>query len=427
MSMMPLSAALLIYSRPLWEQTHAVIQNLPVRIALESNELGDADDLLDRIEPHHADVVVIEASRLTLPLEEFVRRLRDTASQPSVFVVHTEASPQLILEAIRAGAAEYLYSPLGDTLRDAFERLSQTRAKNSAGVGGGLGRIFGFLSAKGGCGATTLVAHVAPVLAKNLASSTLLADFDFDAGLLRFIMKARASWSVRDALDNMHRMDSNYWKKLVCPHDSRLDIIPAPDELAARRPAGAQETSHLMRFIRSTYPATVIDFGRHVSVAALDALSELDTLYVVTTLNLETLDHAKDCLNLIEQRGLPLSRVKVLVNRLPEKGSPDPKGVVDYLGVPAAACFTSDTESLYDAWSEGRLLDPGTKLGREFHALAASMTSRVRGEAEASNAKARPAAAPGAMGRIFSFFGSSNKTANSRAVTNTAVPQGVAK
>ncbi len=32
---MPLSAALLIYNRQLWEQTNAVIQNLPVRIALE--------------------------------------------------------------------------------------------------------------------------------------------------------------------------------------------------------------------------------------------------------------------------------------------------------------------------------------------------------------------------------------------------------
>jgi pilus assembly protein CpaE len=412
MSVMPLSTALLIYSRPLWEQAHAVIQNLPVRIALESNELNDVDDLLDRIDRHRADVVLVEANRLPMPLEEFVGRLRETVSQPAVFVVHTEASPQYILEALRAGAAEFLYMPLADRLTEAFERLSENRLKAGGGAAG-LGRIFGFLSAKGGCGATTLVAHVAPVLSKNLGSSTLLTDFDFDAGILRFIMKCRGSWSVRDALDNMHRMDSNYWKKLVSSHDGRLDILPSPDDLAARRPGGAQETSHLMRFIRSTYRACVIDFGRHVSVAALDSLPELDTLYLVTTLDLDTLDHAKDCLNLIERRGFPTSRVKIVFNKIPAKGAPDPRGVEKYLGSPAAASITADAESLYDAWSEGRFLETNTKLGRDFHSLAGSMAARVRGENEGQPV------APGAVrkpsGGLFSFLGrSSAKQADSK-------------
>jgi pilus assembly protein CpaE len=345
----------------------------------------------------------VEANLLTLPLEEFVRRLRAAASQPAVFVVHAEAAPQYILEAIRAGATEFLFAPLGETLRDAFERLSATRTRNSTGSPAGLGRIFGFLSAKGGCGATTVVSHVAPALARNLGSSTLLADFDFEAGLLRFIMKSRSAWSVRDALDNMHRMDSNYWKKLVSTHDHRLDMIPAPDDLSARRPAGAQETSHLMRFIRSTYQASVIDFGRHVSVAALDSFPELDTLYLVTTLDLDTLEHAKDCLRVIELRGFPMSRVRVLLNRVPERGAPDPKGVEDHLGVPAAVCLTLDVESLYDAWTEGRLLDPSTKLGRELQRLAGSLAARVRGEVETPKAKAKPETA-GPVGRILSLF-----------------------
>ena len=113
--MMPLTAALVISNRSLWEQVHACIQNLPVRIALEQNEPDDVDSLLDRIEKHRADVVLIEAHRLALPLEDFIGRLRDTASQPAVFVLHPDASPQHIMEAIRAGAAEFLKAELRHT------------------------------------------------------------------------------------------------------------------------------------------------------------------------------------------------------------------------------------------------------------------------------------------------------------------------
>lgn len=204
--MMPLTAAFVISNRTVWEQAHACIQNLPVRLAVEQGiGQGDAtemDALLDRIERHRVDVVFVEASRIGLPLEEFVRRIRNTAAQSAVFVLNPDASPELILEALRAGANEYLYPPLADTLRDALHRLSATRSRGGSNTSNALGRIFGFLSARGGCGATTIAVHVATGVARQTGAgpmkpTTLLADFDYDAGLLRFLMKSKtAYWSV---------------------------------------------------------------------------------------------------------------------------------------------------------------------------------------------------------------------------------------
>ena len=78
------------------------------------------------------------------PLEEFVRRLKNTTAQPSVFVLHPDASPELILEALRAGANEYLYPPLAETLKDALERLAGNRSRTGVGGPAGLGKAFGF-------------------------------------------------------------------------------------------------------------------------------------------------------------------------------------------------------------------------------------------------------------------------------------------
>jgi pilus assembly protein CpaE len=412
--MMPLTAALVISNRQLWEQTHACIQNLPVRIALEQNDPDDADALLDRIERHRADVVLIEAHRLALPLEEFIGRLRNTTSQPAVFVLHPEASPQHILDALHAGASEFLYPPLSEKLREAFENLALARGRSSSAPSSGLGRVFGFISAKGGCGATTFACHVAAEVVRQFRQSVLLADLDFEAGLLRFILKSKSAYSVRDALDNMHRMDSSYWKALVSSPGEFLDLIAAPEDLAAKRAGGPQDMAHLMRFLRSMYPVTIVDFGRHFSSSALDCLPELEQLYVFSTVELEALDHAKDAVRAAGERGFGPARVQVLLNRMPERNAPHLKGIENFLGVSPAGVFTEDAASLHDAWSEGRLIEINSRLGREIKAFAGSIVKRAQGErvGQRNGETAGTAAAgPGGVKRLFSHFRKSSRIA----------------
>jgi pilus assembly protein CpaE len=404
--MMPLTAAFVIANRTVWEQAHACIQNLPVRLAVEhgmgQGDESETDALLDRIERHRVDVVLVEASRIAMPLEEFVRRIRSSAAQPAVFVLNPEASPALILEALRAGANEYLYPPLADTLREALQRLSEARSKGGSDTSNALGKIFGFLSARGGCGATTFVVHVATDLARQAKQPMLLADFDFDAGLIRFLMKSKTTYSVRDAIDNLRRIDSSLWKALVSSHGDKLDVIPAPDEVATKRSPEPEESAHMMRFIRSTYPVSIADFGRSVSATALDSLAELEALYLVTTPDFTSLERAKRAIQTVEERRFPSSRLKVLLNRA--GGKPDLEGIERSLGRPCEAIFTNDHMALYDAYSEGRFLAPTTALGKELHALADSIRAQASGEGQGDKV-GKAATAAGAGGkRWYSFL-----------------------
>jgi pilus assembly protein CpaE len=414
--MMPLTAAFVISNRTVWEQAHACIQNLPVRLAVEQgmgqNDTAEMDALLDRIERHRVDVVLVEANRIALPLEEFVRRIRNTAAQSAVFVLSPDASPELILEALRAGANEYLYPPLADTLRDALQRLSAARSKGGSDTSNALGKAFGFLSARGGCGATTIAVHVATGIAHQTAARhtgpgqvkqpILLGDFDFDAGLLRFLMKSKTVYSVRDALDNLRRMDSSLWKGLVSSHADGLDVIPAPDEIAAKRPPGREELMHLMRFIRSTYPLSIADFGRDISIAALDCLPELEALYLVTTPDPTSLDRTRRAIRNVEERGFAPTRLKVLLNRAGDRGKVDRGEIEGFLERPCEAVFRNDHMSLYDAYSEGRFLPPASGLGKELRAFADSIRDQAAGE-RGRGAKTA-AAAPAGEKRWFSFF-----------------------
>jgi pilus assembly protein CpaE len=396
--MMPLTAAIVVASRTVWDQAHACVQNLPVRLAVESgldqNESTDADALLDRIERHQVDVVLVETGRIAMPFEEFVRRLKNTASQPAIFVLNPEASPELILEALRAGANEYLYPPLAETLRDALQKLSSQRSKGASDASNALGKLFGFISARGGCGASTIAVHVATDLARQVGTgprgeATLLADFDFEAGLTRFLLKSKTTYSVQDAVANLRRIDSSLWKALVSTHADKLDMIPSPDELAAKRAPEREETLHLLRFIRSTYPAAIIDFGRSVNVSALDGLPEMDLLHVVTTPEPAAVTRAARAVHDAEARGFAPARIKVVLNRAVVSGKVSYSAAEKTLGRPFDVMLRDDHLQLYDAYSEGRFLSPASALGKELHQLAFSIRQHAFGEVRNEKAPAQ--------------------------------------
>jgi Flp pilus assembly CpaE family ATPase len=238
---------------------------------------------------------------------------------------------------------------------------------------------------------------VAPAAARHSQKTLLLADLDFEAGLLRFILKVKSKYSLRDALDNMHRMDSSYWNALVSKHGEHLEFIPAPEDLSERGAPDARDLVRLLRFIRTTYPMAVVDFGRWHSTAALESLPELETLFVVVTQELHALENAREIIRMAGERGKGADRIQVLVNCVTTRKKPDLAGLESYLGIRPSAVFSEDCEALYETWSEGRLLDGDSVFGRQLIALAKSLAEP---DAPSAAASLPSAALPGTAGAI---------------------------
>ena len=59
--------------------------------------------------------------------------------------------------------------------------------------------------------------------------------------------------------------------------------------------------------------------------------------------------------------------------------------------------------ALYDAYSEGQVLPPGSALGKEIHGLADAMRARAMGERESEKSEGMAGAQSGGK-RWFSFF-----------------------
>ncbi len=181
---------------------------------------------LEKIQRLGADVVFLDMSTIMENLPELARQIKTVPGAPEIIAIHPGSDPKTILHAVRSGAREYLYPPLSPTLEQALERIAEERQQKQETSRPG-GRTLGFVSAKGGCGATTLACHTALELHRQTGHETLLMDLDLSAGLIRLLMKSKSRYSIVDALHNVNRLDASYWKALVSNGIKGFEVITA--------------------------------------------------------------------------------------------------------------------------------------------------------------------------------------------------------
>ena len=369
--MYPLTIALAVETKELWDEIQHCVQPLPVRSVIEHRERGQDEVFLDRLRRMRPDVVVLDISTRTGPLEELVRTLRSASPDSMIAAVHTSADTGIILSSLRAGVNEYLYPPLGESLRKALERKSNERSRRRDGAHDG-GRCIAFFSAKGGCGATTVAVHAAVELGR-LGKSVMLMDLDMDTGLIAFLLKTKSPYSILDAFNNLHRLDASYWKALVSNGIPGLDIISAPGASTTFQQIGHEQLRTVLGFVRSQYDFAILDLGRGLSRLSMSALGEVDEACLVTTLEVPALHHTKQIVQRLHDTGYAKARLKLILNKVPKRLDVTPEELEKMLGVPVHSMLPDEYPDLYECYAEGRLLPRTSALGRHLSRVAGKL------------------------------------------------------
>jgi pilus assembly protein CpaE len=370
--MYPLTIGLAIENRELSEQTQACLARLPFRVIVEHRDLGDIPAFLDRLERMRPDVVLIDISNWSQPLEGLAASIKNAAGDAMIIAVNTSADADTILSALRAGINEYLYPPLQDTLRRSLEKRAMERNRRRDGAAGN-GKVLGFFSAKGGCGATTLACHVAAELGRA-QQKVLLADFDLEAGMIAFITKTKGVYSILDAVNNLHRLDISYWKALVSNGIPGVEIVSSPMALASKTQVKDEQIRHVLAFAKPHYDWTVVDLGRSLSRVAMAAMEEIDEACLVTTLEVPALHQSKQIIQTLLDSGYGKARIRLILNRSPKRLDITVGELEKMLGVPIFAMVANDYPELYETYAEGRMLNRNSELGKQMTKLAQKLS-----------------------------------------------------
>ena len=83
--MYPLDIGIVVQNKALWDDVHAGIADLPVRVVLEQSDIADWPSFLDKFERVRPSVLLLEITNLREPLEAMVHRIRNTSASPLVF------------------------------------------------------------------------------------------------------------------------------------------------------------------------------------------------------------------------------------------------------------------------------------------------------------------------------------------------------
>lgn len=217
---------------------------------------GPTDPILRQIQDLRAEVVLldIDPARLARAISA-IELLKSNTNDLAIFALGEMNHPPAIVAAMRAGACEYLERD-GDpaSLQDALARLatSRSRMQNAAGRA----RVFTFLNAKGGSGATTIAVNTALALQEN-HGSTVLIDFGI-LGHAALHLNVRPAFGLTDALQNLHRMDTGLLEGFITRCKRDLSLLAGLKQFMPLNPTGA-ELARLFDLLVSHYRYVVVD------------------------------------------------------------------------------------------------------------------------------------------------------------------------
>jgi pilus assembly protein CpaE len=288
-----------------------------------------------------------------------IERLRAAHSGVAIFAVAGTTEPDLILQAMRAGANEFFpwtNTEIAKNTEESFQgAVRKTAARRDAANAGARQPCVThvFLGAKGGAGTTTVAVNCAVELARLTKRPTAIVDLKPCLGEVALFLGVRPRFSVLDALDNLHRLDPEFLRELVTRHKSGLDILAGSEQFDRPGAQDAVAVEELLRVLGKLYDYVVIDVGNLINACAVAALYAADTVFLVANPDVPSIRNAQRLVDRVRQLGAGSERIKVLLNRTTDQHLIAPKQIETALGYGIHHSFASDYRTVSTALNSG--------------------------------------------------------------------------
>lgn len=273
--------------------------------------VGTADPVTRRIRSASPDVTVVDIpndnpSLALRAIELLHQEMPDTA----VFAVGSLNQPQVIVNAMRAGAREFIERPTNTAdLLDAFVRLNAAQRR---GRQEGLrGKVFLVINAKGGNGATTVAVNLALAL-QAAHGQTALIDLA-PLGHAALHMNLKPIFNVSDATRNLHRMDSSLLESFMTRHNGGLQLL-AGANVPAAIDSPTSDFVRLFDMLVSHYRYLVVDASSRFDATSRLVASLSETVLLVACSDVASLWSAARVNQYLAESG-GRERVRLVLNR----------------------------------------------------------------------------------------------------------------
>jgi pilus assembly protein CpaE len=273
--------------------------------------VASSDPVTRRVKTANPDVTLIDLPNDNpLPALRAVELLHQEMPEGAIFAIGNLNQPQLIVNAMRAGAREFIERPATtNDLIEAFVRLnaSQRRVRQE----GPRGKVFSVINAKGGNGATTVAVNLGLALQASHGQTALVDVAPLGHAALH--MNLKPMFNVADAIRNLHRMDAHLLESFMTRHSSGLQLLSGTNAPAAIDPSTA-EFVKLFDMLVTHYRYVVVDASSRFDAASRLIANLSESVLLVACTDVASLWSAARVQQYLGETG-SRERVRLVLNR----------------------------------------------------------------------------------------------------------------
>lgn len=272
-------------------------------------------DALDR-----ARVLVLEIDTAS---DASLRRLATVrTSHPKLVIIAAieQAGVGVVRALIRQGVADVAELPfhaaqLEEQVLDALSSQVEIRSKVE------LGKAITVVGASGGCGATSVLTHLAEELARQTPNSrgVCLIDLDLQKGNTASYLGIEPAVTIQSLIDAGSRLDRDLMMSAVTDTGRGFSLIAAPETI---QPADQLDVDHLLaivNLVRSHFDYVLIDLPPMWNDWTLSLVSWSNRVVLLTDSSIANLRQARRTVALLGSVDVPASRISIAVNRVERK------------------------------------------------------------------------------------------------------------
>lgn len=334
--------------------------------------VSEEDALFEALREHEPDALFADLGLAPHDTLDLLDRL--PAPRPMLVVCGPQEDSQVILRAMKQGAREFFPPvPSREAVRELVDRLVLEN-RPATPRGGRLAPVLAVMGAKGGVGATVVACQLAAAL-QAMGSRTVVVDLNYPLGDVALHFDVRPTYTLAHVVKQVEDLDATYLRGLLQGHRSGVQILAAPERVEEAELVRGVHVERVISILREEFDFVVLDVSRSWNEASVRALDLASEILLITSLDVPTLNHARQHLDLLRRLGHSDAKIHPIANRYSRRDAVTDKEFAQFLGRAPDAHLPNDYPNTVGSVNEGRPLGetaPRSPLHQAFVALARS-------------------------------------------------------
>jgi len=320
------------------------------------------------------DVILLDLGRDPDPYFAFGAHLRRI--QPATWLIACSAgtpNQQLLLEAMRSGVQDFAPKPLApEGLREILLRLQLDNQPLERRI---TDRLVVVMGSKGGVGTTTVAVNLGVQLSKFAQKRTVLLDMARPLGNAHLLLNLNPRFGIRDAVENLDRLDTHFFGGLLTHQSSNLHILGGTMHPEEWHNIHVASVHRVVNVAQAAFDIVLLDMGVQFSSEWADILRDARMILMIAESNVPSLWNLERRVLALGGFGVDPNRISVVVNRW-HKGEDETLAAIEkIMRRPVLASLPNDFRKASTAVNLGMPLneDKSSPLTARYRELAGQL------------------------------------------------------